>query len=112
MENRKRILVIEVYAEDFKQDDGSSYQNKIVPSISVNPNNYIESEKREPTKINKTVDISKLKAWAAKNLPISSNVRNLILSEKNELSSEEFLAKMEDWLKLFDVESLQSNLRS
>jgi len=54
---------------------------------------------REPVRI---VCISGLKMYAAENLSIGSPLREILLSEKDNLSVKEFLAKMSVWLRLFD----------
>ena len=51
------------------------------------------------------VDLRSLKAWAAKNLPRSSKLREVILLDEDRLAPEAFLAKMDVWLALYDVEA-------
>lgn len=46
-----------------------------------------------------------IKNWAYTNLPIDSNLRKLILLEKNELEAMEFLNKIDTWLKLLTLET-------
>ena len=46
------------------------------------------------------IDISKLKEFAYRRLPRSSQLRDLIISEKELLCIDEFLAKIEVWLKI------------
>ena len=46
------------------------------------------------------INISKLKEFAYKRLPRSSQLRDLIISEKELLCIDEFLAKIEVWLKI------------
>jgi len=46
------------------------------------------------------IDISKLKKFAYKRLPRRSQLRDLIISEKELLCIDEFLAKIEVWLKI------------
>ena len=48
--------------------------------------------------------ISPIKHFACKNLPIHSPLRNLILSEKELLSCEEYVVKIDIWLKLLNFE--------
>lgn len=50
------------------------------------------------------VDVRRLKEFAFSNLPEGSKLRDLILGEKEELGVEEFLAKMDLWLKLLKIE--------
>ncbi|MBO3800175.1 MAG: hypothetical protein FGF52_03885 [Candidatus Brockarchaeota archaeon] len=51
------------------------------------------------------LDMRRLKDFALKSLPEDSKLKALILSEKDEISVEEFLAKMSVWLKLLALES-------
>lgn len=51
------------------------------------------------------LDIRRLKDFAMRNLPEDSKLRTLILSERDELSIEEFLVKMGVWLRLLTLES-------
>ena len=46
------------------------------------------------------INISKLKEFAYKRLPRSWLLRDLIISEKELLCMDEFLAKIEVWLKI------------
>ena len=49
----------------------------------------------------KSIDIKPLKEFAY-NLPKSSVLREILLSEKDQLTTEEFVSKMEIWLKLLN----------
>ena len=51
------------------------------------------------------IDIRPLKKWCIQNLPKKSSLGETILREKDQLSIEEFLAKMETWLTLLDIET-------
>lgn len=51
------------------------------------------------------LDMRRLKDFALKTLPEDSKLRILLLSEKDELSVEEFVAKVGIWLKLLTLES-------
>ena len=51
------------------------------------------------------VDISRLKNWAVKSLSPKSNLRALLLIEKDTLQVDDFLSKMETWLKLSRIET-------
>jgi len=53
----------------------------------------------------KTVSIQPLKRWVLQNLPNQSKLRQLILSEKETLSADEFIIKVESWLLLMQNES-------
>ena len=48
--------------------------------------------------------ISRLKLWAGANLPASSRIRQVSQLEKDVLLVYEFLAKMDIWIKLVDLE--------
>lgn len=48
----------------------------------------------------KTVKISKLKAFAADELPVGSPLREIILGEETELNVDIFLARLPVWLQL------------
>lgn len=56
------------------------------------------------TLIRKKMNIVGLKRFVAERLPAGSSLRSVILAESDELGMEEFLAKMEVWLKLLNVE--------
>ncbi len=53
----------------------------------------------------KYIDVSKLKGWAARSLSPKSSLRALLLLEKDTLPVDEFLSKMETWLKLSRIET-------
>jgi hypothetical protein len=53
------------------------------------------------------VRIRRLKEFASERLPGGSTLRDLILTEEDELAPEEFLAKMDLWLKMFRREFLR-----
>jgi len=65
-------------------------------------NNINESIKRAHFK---QLDIHGLKHWAKENLPRTSQIRKILLLERDYLAVEEFLAKMDLWLKLIDLEN-------
>ncbi len=50
------------------------------------------------------VDIQGLKVWAKDNLPARSYLCDILLREEGLLTVEAFLAKMDIWLKLVDLE--------
>lgn len=50
------------------------------------------------------VDIHGIKLWAKANLPAISHLRGILLLEGDLLTVDEFLAKMDIWLKLIDLE--------
>lgn len=55
----------------------------------------------------KSLDARGLKAWARKNLPGNSKLREVILLDEDHMLPEAFLAKMDVWLALY---TLGSNL--
>ena len=58
---------------------------------------------------NKQVDIHGMKLWATANLPTISHLRGILLLEKDLLTVAEFLAKMDIWLKLIELEDYSLN---
>ena len=50
------------------------------------------------------MDIRSLKAWATRNLPRGSKLREIIILDEDRLTAEAFLAKMQVWLTLCDLE--------
>ena len=56
----------------------------------------------------KSLDTQGLKAWARKNLPGNSKLREVILLDEDHMLPEAFLAKMDVWLALYHprIESL------
>jgi hypothetical protein len=48
--------------------------------------------------------MGRLKQFALENLPTESPLRNVLLSEADQLSARDFLAKMDLWLKLLSLE--------
>lgn len=67
------------------------------------------SENRLNESINKAhfkqLDIQGLKLWAKENLPRTSQIRSILLLERDFLAVEEFIVKMDLWLKLIDLEN-------
>lgn len=55
------------------------------------------------------VDIHRIKLWAKANLPAISHLRGILLLEGDLLTVDEFLAKMDIWLKLIDLEERLSS---
>jgi len=51
------------------------------------------------------VSLATLKAYAAGKLQAKPMLRRVILSEREYLTPEEYLAKMETWLRLLDSET-------
>ena len=54
------------------------------------------------------VDIRRLKIWARKNLSGDSRLREVILLDEDRMLPEAYLAKMDVWLALYDIESNQT----
>ena len=54
------------------------------------------------------VDIRRLKVWVQKNLRGDSKLREVILLDDDYMLPEAFLAKMDVWISLFDIESNQT----
>ena len=54
--------------------------------------------------IYRAVNISELKRFAAKRLPINSPLRNVLLSERDQLTAKDFLVKMDIWIRLLNIE--------
>ena len=77
---------------------------------------YAEScSKREKIKnaraTRKRVEVSPLKQWANARLLASSSLRKVLLQENDNLPVEEFLAKMDIWLKMCQFEDVSKALR-
>jgi hypothetical protein len=47
----------------------------------------------------------RIKKWARVNLPVNSSLRQVLLLERDELGAEEFINKIDVWLKLLDLEA-------
>ena len=54
------------------------------------------------------IDIRRLKRFASGDLPINSQLRNVLLSEKDTLTANDFLAKMGTWMTLLNLETRDS----
>jgi len=50
------------------------------------------------------IDIRRLKRFAVENLPSYSRLRIVLLSERDQLPAVDFLAKMDVWIKLLNIE--------
>ncbi len=55
------------------------------------------------------IDIHRVKLWAKVNLPEISHLREILLLEEDLLSVYEFLAKMDIWIKLIELEGHSLN---
>ena len=69
------------------------------------------SNHNEPDIIERSeqVDIHRVKLWAKSNLPTISHLRGILLLEEDLLSVDEFLAKMDIWIKLIELEGHSLN---
>ena len=50
------------------------------------------------------LNIRRLKIWARENLPGDSKLKEVVLLDEDRMHPEAFLAKMQVWLALYDVE--------
>jgi hypothetical protein len=53
----------------------------------------------------KLVDIRRLKQWANTNLQKHPKLREIILLDQDQLTPEQYLTKLDIWLKLYNIES-------
>jgi len=51
------------------------------------------------------IDIRSLKGFASERLHSSSGLRNVLLSERDQLGVNDFLAKMDIWITLLNLET-------
>ena len=56
------------------------------------------------TTVRRLVDIRRLKGFASERLGGNSQLKVVLLSEKDHLTVTDFLAKMDIWLKLLNIE--------
>jgi hypothetical protein len=54
--------------------------------------------------IYRAVNINGLKLFAAESLPGNSRLRDVLLSERDQLTANDFLAKMDVWMRLLNIE--------
>ena len=50
------------------------------------------------------IDIQRLKGFAVQNLSSASRLRAVLLSERDQLPAVDFLAKMDVWMRLLNIE--------
>jgi len=50
------------------------------------------------------IDIRRLKRFAVESLPSNSRLRFVLLSERDQLPAVDFLAKMDVWMRLLNIE--------
>ena len=55
------------------------------------------------------VNIHGIKLWGKANLPVNSHLRGILLLEGDLLTVDEFLVKMDIWLKLIELEGQSLN---
>ena len=65
----------------------------------------MDSRDKDKINYNKHVDISNLKNWATQNLLPTSNLWAILLLEKDILKVDDFLSKIDTWLKLYRIET-------
>lgn len=54
------------------------------------------------------IDIGRLKGFAVERLPSGSRLRSVLLSERDQLTVNDFLAKMDVWVTLINLEMRDS----
>jgi hypothetical protein len=79
-----------------------------IPSTTWSPFEHPDSKGSAFHSDAEAVRIVALKRWASANLRSAPRLRFLLLSERDELSTTEFLIKMELWSKLLAEETRQS----
>ncbi len=52
----------------------------------------------------RVVNIGRFKGFATESLPVNSRLRDVLLSEKDQLTAKDFLAKMDVWMRLLNIE--------
>jgi len=52
----------------------------------------------------RVVNIGRLKGFATESLPGNSRLRDVLLSEKDQIKAKDFLAKMDVWMGLLNIE--------
>jgi hypothetical protein len=50
------------------------------------------------------IDIQRLKGFVVENLSSTSRLRAVLLSERDQLTAADFLAKMDVWVRLLNIE--------
>lgn len=73
----------------------------IVVSKAETEVTYSENEGGQPSPENRIVKTSSLRRFASEKLPSSSVLREVLMTENEKLTAEEFLAKLDIWLHLF-----------
>jgi hypothetical protein len=98
----KRIVSIgKMSKEEFQELD--RLHRKIFNLLVQNPGYSLKSTKQA----DRLVDVSNLKELAAKMLEPDSALRDILLREREILPTDEFLAKMDIWLKLLGREFMK-----
>ena len=62
--------------------------------------------------ITSEVNISNIKYWAKRNLSSVSHLRAVLLLELDVLTVDQFLAKMDTWIKLAELEDSETHRRT
>ena len=50
------------------------------------------------------IDLQRIKGFAVENLSSTSRLRTVLLSERDQLTAADFLAKMDVWIRLLNIE--------
>ena len=67
-------------------------------------NEQVSRSHNSETTVRRLVDIWRLKGFASERLRGNSRLKVVLLSEKDQLIVTDFLAKMDIWLKLLNIE--------
>ena len=67
-------------------------------------NKQVSRSHSSETTVRRLVDIGRLKGFASKRLGGNSQLKVVLLSERDQLTVTDFLAKMDIWLKLLNIE--------
>ena len=67
-------------------------------------NKQVSPSHSSETTVRRLVDIGRLKGFASERLGGNSQLKVVLLSEKDQLTVTDFLAKMDIWLKLLNIE--------
>ncbi len=67
-------------------------------------NEQVSRSHSSETTVRRLVDMGRLKGFASERLGGNSQLRAVLLSERDQLTAKDFLAKMDVWMKLFNIE--------
>jgi len=71
--------------------------------------NYLISENQLANK-GRLIDLRKLKVFALEKLPVKSSLRDVLLSERDEVQADEFIHRLSVWLKRVRFHCFQSQI--